>query len=215
MAEVSAEGAALCVEDDPRVLDVLEAALAAKGLRALRCRTVAEALAALAVRPALAVVDLGLPDGSGTDVLRALAARWPDAPAVVLTADDRPAQVVEALRLGARGYVLKEDLHGRLDAVLDEARAGWVPLSAGVADAVLRRVRGPQEEAPAARLTAAERAVLEGLARGYSYEQCALACDVSVNTVRSHVRAAYRKLEASTKTEAVLAALRRGLITLG
>lgn len=204
---------ALCVDDDARVRALVAELLGARGYAVEGRATVASAIAAMGLPIALAVVDLGLPDGSGVDVLRALARRRPGARAVVLTVDDRPAQVLEALRAGASGYVLKEDLHARLGAAVDEARCGGVALSTGPAAALLQHLRAGDDAGPLeVSLTAAERAVLEGLARGLSYEQCALAGAVSINTVRTHVRAAYRKLEVSTKTEAVLAALRRGLI---
>lgn len=216
MERVSPAGEhALCVDDDPRVLDVVEGVVSARGLRALRCATVAAACRAISAGTALAVVDLWLPDGSGTEVLRALSRKRPSAPAVVLTVDDRPAQVIDALRLGARGYVLKDELHGRLGPVIDAARAGDLTLSPGPAQALVGQLAAREVCASSGvSLTHAERAVLEGLARGFSYEQCALVEGVSVNTVRTHVRAAYRKLDVSTKTEAVLTAIRLGLISV-
>lgn len=211
-----AEDHALCVDDDPRVLDVVEAVLSAQGVPALRCETVAAACGAICPATALAVVDLWLPDGTGIDVLRALALARPSVPVVVLTVDDRPAQVIEALRLGARGYVLKEELHDRLGAVIDAARAGELTLSPGPAQALRGQITPRVVNPPsAAILTVAEHTVLEGLALGYSYDQCALLAGISVNTVRTHVRAIYRKLDVSSKTEAVLTALRLGLLHVG
>lgn len=205
-------GEALCVEDDPRVAAAVSEVLAAQGFTVRACATVAAALRALRARPRVAVVDLGLPDGSGVEVIHALRARWPDAPVVVLTVDDRPAQVLDALRAGARGYVLKGELHAWLPAALADAFSGRMPLSPEAARAVRDHLRDACAPAEREVLTPTEREVLEGLSRGLSYEQCARAADVSVNTVRTHVRAIYRKLEVSSKTEAVLEALRRGVI---
>lgn len=208
------EPVALCVEDDPRVWRLLADEFTRHGLTPLHCPTIAAAKSAMAARPALALIDLGLPDGDGLDVLRELHRRWPDVPGVVLTVDDRPARVVTALREGACGYLLKEDLATRLSSVIDEALLGALPLSPRAADAVRRQLQGAGDDAPAGlALTASEVDVLAGLALGLSYEQCALRTGVTINTVRSHVRSIYRKLEVTSKTEAVLVALRLGVIS--
>lgn len=204
----------LCVEDDLHLRDLVARECVARGVEARRCETFDEARRALATRPKIVVLDLGLPDGGALEVLRVVARRWPETPAVAVSDDDDPERVIEALRTGACGYLLKPDLRARLPAAIDEALAGGLPLSAGVAGAVLRHLRRGDEGAAEVSLTGAERALLEGLARGLSYEQCARAAEVSVNTVRTHIRAVYRKLDVCTKTEAVLAALRRGLIEL-
>lgn len=207
------EPVALCAEDDPRVWRLLADELTRHGLTPLHCPTIAAAKSAMVVRPALALIDLGLPDGDGLDVLRELHRRWPDVPGVVLTVDDRPPRVLAALREGACGYLLKEDLACRLSSVIDDALLGALPLSARAAVAVRRKFQGVSDEAPAAvALTASEVDVLAGLALGLSYEQCAQRAGVTINTVRSHVRAIYRKLEVTSKTEAVLLALRLGVI---
>jgi DNA-binding NarL/FixJ family response regulator len=210
------EPLALCVEDDPRVSRLIADELARHGLTPVLCPTAAAAARAMVTRPVLALIDLGLPDGDGLDVLRALHRRWPDVPGVVLTVDDRPARVLAALREGACGYLLKEDLAPRLSAVIDEALMGALPLSSRAADALRRQLqRGVGEAAPVADLTAAEVDLLHGLALGLTYEQCALRAGVTINTVRSHVRAIYRKLDVNSKTEAVLTALRLGALGPG
>ena len=207
------ERVALCVEDDPRVWALMADELARLGLRPVHCPTVADARRALRTRPTLALIDLGLPDGDGVEVLRELRRRWPGVPGVVVTVDDRPARVVAALREGACGYLLKEDLAARLGTVLDEALRGALPLSPRAADAVRWQLQGGGADEPAREsLTSTEVDLLGGLALGLSYEQCAQRGGVTINTVRSHVRTIYRKLKVSSKTEAVLAALRLGVI---
>lgn len=213
IAESVDVGEVLLSAEDPFVREIVAGAFAARGIMARRCASFAEASRALAARPRIVVLDLSLPD-DGVELLREIARRWPEAPVVALSDDDGPARVIEALRAGASGYVLKRDLYARLPAAIDDALAGRLPLSAGVVGAVLRHLRRGDEGPAEVTLTSAERALLEGLARGLSYAQCACAAEVSVNTVRTHIRAMYRKLEVCTKTEAVLAGLRRGLIEL-
>ena len=203
---------ALCVEDDLALHPLLEMELRRAGLRAVLCATVVAARAELVDPPALAVVDLNLPDGSGLEVVRELASRCPSTPTLVLTVDDRPEAVIAALRAGASGFVLKEDLATRLAAAIDDLSAGGMPLSAKSAATVRQTLRGGAEGGAA--LTRTEVALLEGLARGLSYDQCGLRAGISVNTVRTHVRAVYRKLDVNSKTEAVVEAVRRGLIAL-
>lgn len=206
---------ALCVEDDTVLHPLLRMELTRAGFEPVLCATVGAARAGLQTPPALAIVDLGLPDGSGLDVVRELAARWPGTPTLVLTVDDRPEMVIAALRAGAAGYVLKEDIASRLAPAIDDAVAGGMPLSARLGTTVRRQIRSAADGAPeAVSLTRTERDLLDGLARGLSYDQCGLLSGVSVNTVRTHVRAVYRKLEVSSKTEAVVEAVRRGLIEL-
>lgn len=206
---------ALCVEDDTALHPLLRLEVARAGLQPVFCSTVVAGRAALGELPALAIVDLGLPDGCGLDVVRELAARCPATPTLVLTVDDRPQMVIAALRAGASGYVLKEDLVSRLAPAIGDAVAGGMPLSARLGTTVRRQLRSAAAGAPeVVTLTPTERDLLDGLARGLSYDQCGLMAGISVNTVRTHVRAMYRKLEVSSKTEAVVEAVRRGLIEL-
>ena len=180
---------ALCAEDDPRAWRMIAEELARHGLTPVWCPTIEAAKRALRARPSLMLIDLGV------------------------TVDDRPERVVAALHQGACGYLLKEDLGLRLPSVIEEALMGALPLSARAADAVRRQLQwGDSEASAAASLTAVEIDLLSGLALGLSYEQCALRGGVTINTVRSHVRTVYRKLEVTSKTEAVLTALRLGLI---
>lgn len=205
---------ALCVEDDAALHPVLRLEVARAGMQPVFCATVVAARAGLRTPPSLAIVDLGLPDGSGLDVVRELAARCPATPTLVLTVDDRPQMVLAALRAGASGYVLKEDIASRLAPAIGDAVAGGMPLSARLGTTVRGQLRSAAGAPEMVTLTPTERELLDGLARGLSYDQCGLMAGVSVNTVRTHVRAMYRKLDVSSKTEAVVEAVRRGLIEL-
>lgn len=119
-----------------------------------------------------------------------------------------------ALRTGACGYLLKEDLASRLPVALKEMLAGGMPISPAAAAYVLERFR---QEAPT-RLspppTNREREPLNLLARGLTYAQIAQAQGVSINTVRTHVSSAYGKLQAANMAEAVMLALQEGWIEL-
>jgi DNA-binding NarL/FixJ family response regulator len=169
--------------------------------------------AATAARPHVAIVDLSLPDGDGIDLIAALSRQQPDLSILVLTIASAEIRILAALRAGARGYLFKEDV-ARLRRSVDEVLAGESPMSPGVARLVLLQLRGQTSAIPGIEprgtLTARELEVVDRLRRGDSYEEVGLSLGVSTNTVRTYIRSVYEKLEVSSKTEAVLEALRRG-----
>ena len=206
--------AVLVVEDDRAVRESLAACLAAEpDLVPLPCARGREALTvASARRPELALVDLGLPDMPGRDVIRALRERVPACVPVVFTIFDDPPTILGALRAGARGYVLKSMSTERIAALLREAHAGGTPLSPAVARLVVdTMLRGaPEPDTPV--LTERETELLELLARGATYQQCAETLGIAIGTVQSYVKAIYVKLDVSSKAEAAVAAMRMGLV---
>ena len=209
----------LLVEDNRRYRDALELVLAARFTVHATARA-RVALGWLADDTAfeIAVIDLGLPDADGVDLLRALRQARPGLPVVVLTVSDQRDRVLAAIDAGAAGYVLKETAARELIPAIDAALAGEVALSPRAAAHVVaaRRDRhaAPAVGSPPILLTNVERRVLEELARGLSYAQIGLVLDISVNTVRSRIRTLFVKLEVTSSTEAISVAARRGLIRL-
>lgn len=203
----------LFVDDDEDFLDDVRLVLANEPFEIATETTSAGALAH-ANGPEAAFVDLGLPDGDGVELVKKLTLRWPDVPIVVLTVQQDEARILAAFRAGARGYIFKDDVPVRLRLALDDALAGGAPMSAAVARRVLRLVAavpdGPSFEPEP--LTAQELKIVRELASGVTYEQAAHAMNISVNTMRSHVRNIYRKLSVGSRTEAVMSALRLGLL---
>ncbi len=169
------------------------------------------------------LTDLGLPDGSGIEIILACAERHPECDIMVITMSSDEANVLACIEAGAAGYVLKDA--GRLDvvrAVLD-LRAGGSPMSPAIARMVLARVRGGNKAAPAtaaentvaATLTKREAAILDLIAHGDTYGEVARLLSVSVGTVQTHIKNIYCKLLVHSRGEAVFEAHRRGLLTLG
>lgn len=222
----------LLVEDDPRYARMLALLLAPQPLRVHFFERAREALAQLAqIAPDACVVDLGLPDMDGADLVRELRRQRPQSPVLVLSIATSEAKILGAIRAGAAGYILKEDAGTLLVRAIDEAMLDGAPMSRAVAQLLLSEVRGggaravlagswtraegsPVESSsdPAPPLTPRETEVIELLARGLSYNEVASVLTVSANTVRTHVRSIYDKLLVCSKTEAVMAALRLGLI---
>jgi DNA-binding NarL/FixJ family response regulator len=192
----------LLVEDDPNVATGVAKALAAATSSSWQVRhvaTVADARRAVEEeRFDAAIVDLGLPDGRGIDLIRAFSAREPPLPALAFTIFDDRAHVLEVVRAGARGYLLKEDSIQRLHEHIVECLDGQTPVSSRVAGFLFELCK-PE---PGVTLTPREQEVLQCLARGLSYAECARALEVGLGTVQTHVKNVYRKLDVTTRSGA-------------
>ncbi|RZI44969.1 response regulator transcription factor [Herbaspirillum sp. HC18] len=172
--------------------------------------------------PDVLMTDLGLPDGSGIEIIRACARRHQNTDIMVVTMSSDEANVLACIEAGASGYVLKDA--GKMNiarAVLD-LRAGGAPMSPAIARMVLAKVRdGKKPAAPSSPSTAAtgltkrEAAILDLIAQGESYGEVAKLLSVSVGTVQTHIKNIYGKLAVHSRGEAVFEAHRRGLLQLG
>lgn len=195
----------LSVDDDLRLHEMVSSILCHPGYA---CRFVSrgqDAMSCLEQETVDAVLlELGLPDGNGVDLIRSIASRWPEMPILVLTGDTADASILAAVRAGAQGYLFKHELEKRLPAAVEEILAGGSPFSASAARAMVRCVRAPHQKVEKARLSKREQAVLDCLSRGLTYEEAGDALGISVNTVRTHVRRLYSKLDVKTKVEAAL-----------
>lgn len=169
-------------------------------------------------QPDLLLVDLGLPDGSGEDLIRAAAgASWPCASLVISVFGDEE-RVISALRAGARGYIYKGDRVENIGQALLSVVEGGSPISPQVARHLLSLLpmstdagAGP-EDAATAQLTNRERAILDLIAAGYRRQEVAERLNIALGTVGTHIHNIYRKLEVSSNTEAIAAAGRKGLL---
>jgi DNA-binding NarL/FixJ family response regulator len=211
----------LLIEDDPRVRAAVRMLLAGSTRYELAAEgaSVARGIElARDAKPDVLLLDLGLPDGSGADVLRALRGDAPAPIALVLTIFDDAEHVFDALRAGAVGYLLKDDLAARLVPSLDEACAGGAPMSPTIARRVLKSFADPParpQDATPPVLTKREREVTTLLAEGASYDEIGRTLGVSTNTVRTFIRSIYDKLHVGSKTEAVREAVRLGYVRMG
>lgn len=214
-AEPEVRGAAgiLVVESDPAFGAAVAALLEASGIHVDR------AGARIPAGPFAAVlVDIGAGDAHA--VVRAVAASASGSPILAIADASEPEIVLAAIRAGAQGFLVRRDVARRLLPALDELLLGGAPLSHEACKVLIASLRS-DEPPPGSGvhdtvvLTPREHDVLCELAKGLTYEQVAVALDVSVNTVRTRVKAIYEKLGASTRTEAVIAAMQRGLLATG
>lgn len=212
------------VEDDAAFQQAFRTALAAAPDLAMVgvAATAAEARAMLAQSPCdVLVVDLGLPDGSGVDIIGEAHSRWPGCAIMVATtfADER--HVIASIEAGASGYLLKDSPLPTIAEDIRVLHGGGSPISPRIARQVLMRFRPdekPAEEAEAAEKTGVpslserEKETLQLITRGFSFEEIAELMGVSRNTVLTFVRRIYAKLEVRSKTEAVFEARAYGLL---
>jgi DNA-binding NarL/FixJ family response regulator len=204
------------VEDDVECASACAAELAAEGWVTRHYGSAAAALAGIATRTLepIVLMDLGLPGEDAFAAIATIRVHAPEVLVVALTGHESDDFVFRALKAGAVGYVLKNDALGRLAEVLDQVRAGGAPMSPGIARRVIGSFRADPEGSTAqvSHLSARERDVLNMLARGFSYAECGRLLEISIDTVRTHVKSTYKKLHAATKAEAVALAIRGGWI---
>ncbi len=160
----------------------------------------------------VALVDLGLPDVPGTDVIRALRAGLPELDVLVHTIHADRAIVFEAIVAGATSYVLKGIAPPKLLDAVRELRAGGAPMSPKIARDVIAAFRQQGTVAERYALSAREKDVLQCLEEGRSYKEVATELHLSTHTVHSHIKRIYEKLHATSKAEALTKARLRGML---
>jgi DNA-binding NarL/FixJ family response regulator len=213
----------LIVEDEAHVRRHLAQAVEARAGLALAgaVATCAEARERIAARaPDVLLVDIGLPDGSGIELIRELRAREPEALAMVVTVFGDEKSVIEAIEAGASGYLLKGNDARDVGSAIADLIEGGSPISPAIARYLLRRLQAPLAAAAESaagsvpELSTREKEVLRLVAKGFSYAEIADLLAISAHTVTSHVRSVYRKLEVGSRGAAVYEAVQLGLIKL-
>jgi DNA-binding NarL/FixJ family response regulator len=220
------------VEDDVHFQNAIVAAMAASAdIRLMRlASTRAQGLELLAGLPAdVLLVDLGLPDGSGIDVIRGALAQWPDCAVMVCTAFGDEAHVMQSIEAGASGYLLKDSEPDNMLHEIRSLHAGGSPISPLIARQILMRFRGvPALPANAsatvsadssasvdreqAALSVREKEVLELITKGFTVEEIARLMQVSQHTVQTYVRRIYSKLKVNSRAEAIYEARHQGIL---
>ncbi|MFO0547729.1 MAG: response regulator transcription factor [Polyangiaceae bacterium] len=199
------------VDDDPNAIEAVELLLANSGRRVVSFASARAAERALGQPdfPPIVLMDLSLPGESSSAAIRlfAKAGRL----VIALTSHEEPEFVFEALRAGAIGYLLKHSSRLELAELIDVVEEGGSPITPGVARRILAQFveeGGTKENG----LSDREREILRAFASGLSYKETANAFGISIDTVREHVRRLYSKLGVRSRSGAVLAAMKRGLL---
>jgi DNA-binding NarL/FixJ family response regulator len=173
-----------------------------------------EMLAALpGIRPDVVVMDIGLPGMSGIDGVAKIKSASPATEIVMVTVYEDEENIYQAIRAGASGYLLKKTLPGGLIDAIAEIHAGGAPMTASIARKVLGAFKGNTPSSPPeSSLSLREREILSALVNGQSYKMIADSCFISIDTVRSHIKSIYGKLQVHSKSEAVATALKNRLV---
>lgn len=171
------------------------------------------------IAPDVMLVDLGLPDLPGLAVITYCAQRHPGTDIMVLTVFDDAGLVLQSVKAGACGYLLKDSLNDEIVRHIQQLRGGGAPMTPSIARQLLTHVRPPRTGGEAAgpaylgfSLTTTEQGVLNLIARGFKYGEIASLNGVSVHTVHSHIKNIYSKLSVNSRSEAVFEASRLGLL---
>ena len=223
------------IEDDAFLRETLCRAIAAQpGMRvAASFGAVGPAIEWLAGNaPDVLLTDLGLPDGSGIDAIRACVRLHPDCDILVISLFGDETNVLAAIDAGAMGYILKDAEDLDVARFISDLREGGSPMSPMVARKLLTRVQQPERSAlsaaraadagasaaaavAASGLTARELEALDLIARGYTYREIASLLALSVGTVQTHIKHIYAKLSVHTRGEAVFEAHKLGILQSG
>ena len=180
------------------------------------------------LKPDVLLLDLGLPRMSGIDVTRAVKAEFPSIEILIFTIFDEEDKVLEAVKAGASGYLLKGTPADKMVEAIKEVHAGGTVIQPNLARRLLKHFRvgevpatapeptgrRPQEEPEGKKLSARETEILQLIAKGVSNSEAATMLTLSKATIRTHLEHIYRKLEVTNRVEAVTEGLRKGLIQM-
>jgi DNA-binding NarL/FixJ family response regulator len=197
-------GLARLLEGDPRVKVVGQAA---NGLEAVAMTTTN--------KPDVVLMDLKMPNLDGLEATRRILSEHPDVKVLILTTFETDTYVLQALRAGASGYVLKDSQPEAIVSSVMTVMAGERVMASAVANRVLQMVTGattPKEFYDG--LTTREIEILKLIATGKANKQIASRLAISEKTVRNHVSNMYEKLKIYDRTQAVLYAIRKGLVEI-
>lgn len=167
-----------------------------------------------AAPPDIALIDLGLPDGSGIELIDLLNKCSPQTLCIVATIYDDDAHLFPALRAGARGYILKDQGRDEATQLLHGIAAGQPPLSPSIARKILAsfQISARPHTAELFLLTPRESEVLQFISKGMTSTETAKLLQLSRHTVDGYVKEIYRKLNVSSRAEAALQAKSLGLV---
>ena len=163
-------------------------------------------------RPDIAILDYSVPELNGLDLSHALKREFPRIEIVIYTMHDREDIVMEILRAGVRGFVLKSDTERHLIAALDALSIRRPYFSGAISDALLEQFLESKPHPSASSLTHREREVVQQVAEGRINKQIAARLNISVKTVETHRASAMRKLKLKTTADLVRYAVRNQLI---
>lgn len=218
----------MLVDDDDRIQQALRLAIETHPELNLvgQAYTLKDAMAVVEeLQPEVVLVDLGLPDGSGLELIAHIHQHMPGCESMVLTVFGDEAHVISSIEAGATGYLTKDTRTADILDRLKQLRAGGSPISPVIARRLLNRFRGvaTPDQLPTSKtavnqeftpLSEREQQVLEMVAKGFMQAEIADILGVSINTISTYIKRIYKKLAVNSRTSAVHRANALGLINL-
>ena len=203
----------MIVEDQDEVREGLCVLInGSEGYRCIAaCRTAEEALEKLRQEtPDVALMDIHLPGMQGPECVVHIRENYPAVQIMMLTVFENNEEIFRSLEAGATGYLLKKTPPARLLEAITDLHRGGSPMSSEIARKVVQAFnRTPGSRFPEADLTAREQEILSLLARGFLYKEIADKLFINIETVRTHIRKIYQKLQVHTRSELLLKYLKQ------
>lgn len=153
--------------------------------------------------PDVVLMDIGLPGMSGISAIKLLKERYPDIDIIMLTVYHDPDKIFRSLCAGATGYLLKTTPMSEIREAIAAVYAGGSPMSHQIARKVTEFFHSQSPVKPESSLTSKEKEVITGLVEGLSYKIIANEMNVTIETIRSHIKNIYRKLHVHSKAEVI------------
>jgi len=163
-------------------------------------------------KPDLILMDIDMPGMSGIEAVAEIRQLNINTPIIMLTVFDDNTHVLDAIRAGASGYLLKKHLSTKLYDSIEEVLAGGAPMSPSVARMVIASMQQKPQLENTYQLTSREKEILTALSKGNSYKLIAVQFEISIDTVRTHIKRIYEKLHVHSQTEAVSKAFNEKLV---
>lgn len=174
------------------------------------CETAATDIEAL--HPDVVLMDIDMPGMTGVEGVRVIREKNQKVKIIMLTVFDDDKNIYDAIRFGANGYLLKKSSPAAIVSAIEDVCNGGAPMNSSIATQVLKMFAGMSGGGKTYDLSVREKEVLQSLVNGNSYKMAAASLKISIDTVRTHIRSIYEKLQVNSKSEAVAKALKDRIV---